>query len=104
MGKGDEDNFCGSRTGRLEHYTYREINEFIHRWVAPKGPPLRQGLQKYVEFEDYVRSLDITFRATEADIRRLATRWVFTRWGMFTQQANNEIQNYVRTYEFKYRT
>jgi len=102
MGKGSPDNLCGSRVGRYEHYLYREVIEFISRWVAPKGPPLRPALQKYQEFEAIVRAMPEEERRLIEQIRGYATSHVFNRWGMFTQQANNEISNYWRTYCFKY--
>lgn len=103
MGKGNEENFCVSRVSSpdKERYAYPRIIQLINAWVSPTVG-VRPALKKYLEFENYVKELPIGLRIDEEAIKRLATRYVFNQWGMFNQQANNEISNYVRTYKFKY--
>lgn len=107
MGKGNMDNHIihylghhGPRGHENARYTEERITQLVGQWSKP-APAVRPALAKYLEFECIVKGLPEEMREMRRDIRAHATNYVFKQWGMFNQQANNEIANYTATYCYK---
>lgn len=109
MGKGSMDNMVihylgkhGAERHSESRYPTERLMELVNQWSKP-AQPVRPALAKYLEFEAIVNGLPKEMREYKTDIKGYAISHVFKQWGMFNQQANNEISNYTATYCYKYK-
>lgn len=93
-----------SYIGSCNYYDWTALEALKQKWVEPqpKAPKLTT-LQRYLEYEQMVRSRPIEQRNDETWLRLHARHYLFPQYQMVTQQYKNDLSNFVETYKIKYK-
>jgi len=91
--------------GNEMHFSFKDTERLRMAWQAPAAPVVvhRTPKERYDEFERLVRLMPIDQRDDTTWIKLHARQYLFQYYGWINQAFRNDLQNYVDTYQFKYK-
>jgi len=84
-----------------QQYSWKECETLRQLWIEPPAK-IKPSLQRYMDFETYIKGLPLECRMWKEDITSLSMSFVLRRDSHYNQVNLNEAKNNALTYSSKY--